>query len=387
MTNMADVIVVGGGVIGCSILYHLCRRDITNAVLLEQDVLGSGSTGRSQTICRTHYSNPITAIMSKESLHVFKHFDEIVGGDSGFVNTGYVVIVKNEDERGLERNIRMQQELGINTSRVSLEDLKGIAPMIHASDDELLAWEPESGYADSYLVTTSFANRARDMGAQIRMREIVNKIEISSGRVTAVETQSERIETETVVIATGPWSKEIFDSLGMDVPLATVRHQIATIARPVVKIPNHPIVGDIAQSLSLRPEGDSLTLIGFGEDPADLRSYNQGVDLDQIPGVLGRIIHRLPDMDEAYFRGGWSGLFTITPDWHPIIDQIPGVEGLYCAVGFSGHGFKLAPSVGSAVVDLITGSESENIDIRELRLNRFSEGDIFTSSYKYNVLA
>jgi sarcosine oxidase subunit beta len=387
MRNMADVIVVGGGVIGCSVLYHLCRRDITNAVLLEQDVLGSGATGRSQTICRTHYSNPITAIMSKESLQVFKNFDEIVGGDSGFVNTGYVVIVKNEDEHGLEHNIRMQQELGINTSRISLEDMKSIAPMIHASEDELLAWEPESGYADSYLVTTSFANRARDMGAQIRMREVVKKIEISSGRVTAVETQSERIETETVVIATGPWSKEIFDSLGMEVPLATVRHQIATIARPVGKIPSHPIVGDIAQSLSLRPEGDSLTLIGFGEDPADLKSYNQGVDLDKIPGVLDRIVHRLPDMDEAYFRGGWSGLFTITPDWHPIIDQIPGVEGLYCAVGFSGHGFKLAPSIGSAVVDLITGRKSENVDIRELRLNRFSEGDTFTSSYKYNVLA
>jgi glycine/D-amino acid oxidase-like deaminating enzyme len=325
--------------------------------------------------------------MSKESLHVFKHFDEIVGGDSGFVNTGYVVIVKNEDEHGLEHNIRMQQELGINTSRISLEDMKSIAPMIHASDDELVAWEPESGYADSYLVTTSFANRARDMGAQIRMREVVNKIEISFGRVTAVETQSERIETETVVIATGPWSKEIFDSLGIEVPLATVRHQIATVERPVGKIPNHPIVGDIAQSLSLRPEGDSLTLIGFGEDPADLKSYNQGVDLDKIPGVLDRIVRRLPDMGEAYFRGGWSGLFTITPDWHPIIDQVPGVEGLYCAVGFSGHGFKLAPSIGSAVVDLITGSESKNVDIQELRLNRFSEGDTFTSSYKYNVLA
>ena len=387
MHKTADAVVVGGGVIGCSILYHLCVQNMNDVILLEKDVLGSGSTGRSQTICRTHYSNKITSTMARDSLHIFNNFSEIVGGQSGFVNTGYIVVVNKSDEKGLNHNLRMQQELGINTSAIDTEQLGDIAPMIYITGDELLAWEPDSGYADSYMVTTSFANRAREMGADIYLRNPVTGIEISNGAVKSVTTPDCTIETPKVIICSGPWSKEIMNAVGVEVPLSTVRHQIATIARPVDRIPNHPIIGDIAQSFSLRPEGTSMTLIGFGEDDAQVDSYNQGVDLDTIPSVLSRLIHRMPDMDQAYFRGGWSGLFTITPDWHPILDEIPGVKGLYCAVGFSGHGFKLAPSIGEVMSKLVVGDEISSIDINQLRFTRFEENDLLTSSYHYNVLA
>ena len=387
MHKTADAVVVGGGVIGCSILYHLCVQNMNDVILLEKDVLGSGSTGRSQTICRTHYSNKITSTMARDSLHIFNNFSEIVGGQSGFVNTGYIVVVNKSDEKGLNDNLRMQQELGINTSAIDTEQLGDIAPMIYTTGDELLAWEPDSGYADSYMVTTSFANRAREMGADIYLRNPVTGIEISNGAVKSVTTPDCTIETPKVIICSGPWSKEIMNSVNVEVPLSTVRHQIATIARPVDKIPNHPIIGDIAQSFSLRPEGTSMTLIGFGEDEAQVDSYNQGVDLDNIPSVLSRLIHRMPDMDQAYFRGGWSGLFTITPDWHPILDEVPGVKGLYCAVGFSGHGFKLAPSIGEVMSKLVVGEEISSIDINQLRFTRFEQNDVLTSSYHYNVLA
>ena len=387
MHKTADAVVVGGGVIGCSILYHLCVQNMNDVILLEKDVLGSGSTGRSQTICRTHYSNKITSTMARDSLHIFNNFSEIVGGQSGFVNTGYIVVVNKSDEKGLNNNLSMQQELGINTSAIDTEQLGDIAPMIYTTGDELLAWEPDSGYADSYMVTTSFANRAREMGADIYLRNPVTGIEISNGAVKSVTTPDCTIETPKVIICSGPWSKEIMNSVNVEVPLSTVRHQIATIARPVDKIPNHPIIGDIAQSFSLRPEGTSMTLIGFGEDEAQVDSYNQGVDLDNIPSVLSRLIHRMPDMDQAYFRGGWSGLFTITPDWHPILDEVPGVKGLYCAVGFSGHGFKLAPSIGEVMSKLVVGEEISSIDINQLRFTRFEQNDVLTSSYHYNVLA
>ena len=387
MHKTADAVVVGGGVIGCSILYHLCVQNMNDVILLEKDVLGSGSTGRSQTICRTHYSNKITSTMARDSLHIFNNFSEIVGGQSGFVNTGYIVVVNKSDEKGLNHNLRMQQELGINTSAIDTEQLGDIAPMIYTTGDELLAWEPDSGYADSYMVTTSFANRAREMGADIYLRNPVTGIEISNGAVKSVTTPDCTIETPKVIICSGPWSKEIMNSVNVEVPLSTVRHQIATIARPVDKIPNHPIIGDIAQSFSLRPEGTSMTLIGFGEDEAQVDSYNQGVDLDNIPSVLSRLIHRMPDMDQAYFRGGGSGLFTITPDWHPILDEVPGVKGLYCAVGFSGHGFKLAPSIGEVMSKLVVGEEISSIDINQLRFTRFEQNDVLTSSYHYNVLA
>ena len=387
MHKTADAVVVGGGVIGCSILYHLCVQNMNDVILLEKDVLGSGSTGRSQTICRTHYSNKITSTMARDSLHIFNNFSEIVGGQSGFVNTGYIVVVNKSDEKGLNHNLRMQQELGINTSAIDTEQLGDIAPMIYTTGDELLAWEPDSGYADSYMVTTSFANRAREMGADIYLRNPVTGIEISNGAVKSVTTPDCTIETPKVIICSGPWSKEIMNSVNVEVPLSTVRHQIATIARPVDKIPNHPIIGDIAQSFSLRPEGTSMTLIGFGEDEAQVDSYNQCVDLDNIPSVLSRLIHRMPDMDQAYFRGGWSGLFTITPDWHPILDEVPGVKGLYCAVGFSGHGFKLAPSIGEVMSKLVVGEEISSIDINQLRFTRLEQNDVLTSSYHYNVLA
>ena len=143
------------------------------------DVLGSGSTGRSQAICRMHYSNPVTASMAWESLKVFTNFDEMVGGSSGFVQTGYLVIVESIDRPGMERNIAMQQELGIDTRIVSAADVAELAPMVGVDDGEGLAWEPQSGYADPYQVTTSYASRAREMGAEITLRNPATGIEIS----------------------------------------------------------------------------------------------------------------------------------------------------------------------------------------------------------------
>lgn len=387
MRQTAEAVIIGGGVMGCSIQYYLAKLGVTGSLLLEQDVLGSGSTGRSQTICRTHYSNPITTTLAWESLRVFTNFAEIVGGDAGFVKTGYLVVVESADRDGLRKNIAMQQELGVNTRLVTADDVRDLAPMVQVSHGECLAWEPESGYADSHQVTTSFAARAREMGAEVAMRTIAGGVEVSGGRVQAVLTSQGRVETPIAVVAAGPWSKEVFAGIGVDVPLSTVRHQVASIIRPVEQIPHHPIVGDIAQSFSFRPEGSAMTLVGFGEDEADLASYNQGVDLAQVPEVMERLVNRMPAMSEAYFRGGWSGLFTITPDWHPILDQVPGIEGLYCAIGFSGHGFKLSPAIGLAMAELITHGKATSVDLKPLRFNRFAEGDLLTSSYHYNVLA
>jgi glycine/D-amino acid oxidase-like deaminating enzyme len=212
-------------------------------------------------------------------------------------------------------------------------------------------------------------------------------VEVSGGRVLAVRTSQGRVETPIAVVAAGPWSGPVLSGIGIDVPLSTVRHQVASIIRPVGRVPHHPIVGDIAQSFSFRPEGSAMTLVGFGEDEADLADYNQGVDPDRVPEVMERLVNRMPAMSESYFRGGWSGLFTITPDWHPILDRVPGIDGLYCAVGFSGHGFKLAPAIGLAMAELIIQGRAISADLTPLRFRRFEEGDLMSSSYHYKVLA
>ena len=386
----ADAVIIGGGVIGCAIQYHMARLGVSNTVLLERDVLGSGSTGRSQAICRMHYSNPITTELAWQSLQVFADFDARVGGASGFVNTGYLVVVNEADQGGLERNVAMQQELGVPTSVVSRDDLASLAPMVTLYDDERAAWEPQSGYADPYQVTVSYAARAQESGARIMTRNPASGIETSGDRVQAVITTSgDRIATDTVVVAAGPWSGQVLAGVGVDAPLIPVRHQVATVARPVEVVPHHPTVGDISQSFSFRPDGSNFTTMGFGDDDeqSDPEVYPQGVDITEAASARARLARRVPGMADAYYRGGWSGLFTTTPDWHPILDAVPGMAGLYCAIGFSGHGFKLSPAIGKSVAELVLEGRARDVDLSPLRFTRFDEGDLLESSYRYRVLA
>jgi sarcosine oxidase subunit beta len=387
MRETADVVIVGGGVMGCSILYNLARQGVVRSLLLEQNVLGSGSTGRSQAICRMHYSNPVTAAMAWGSLQIFANFSSIVGGTSGFVKTGYLVIVGPIDRGALEQNVAMQQELGIRTSLITPEEVKILAPMLDVSDAGAMAWEPDSGYADPYLVTRSYAARARELGAQVETHTAVTGIEVSSGQVRAVMTGRGRVDTSVVVVAAGPWSRQILAKLGLDLPLTPMRHQVALLTRPLDQLPHHPTVADLAQSLSFRPEGANFTMVGFGEEEANVEGYNQGVDMPEVAEALRRVARRMPAMSESYFRGGWSGLFDVTPDWHPVLDRVPGIEGLYLAAGFSGHGFKLSPMVGIAMSELIVRGQASSVDITPLRFSRFTEGELLSSRYRYRVLA
>ena len=386
----ADAVIIGGGVIGCAIQYNLAQLGVPNTVLLERDVLGSGSTGRSQAICRMHYSNPITTELAWQSLQIFADFDARVGGQSGFVRTGYLVVVNEADQGGLERNVAMQQELGVPTSVVSRDDLARLAPMVTLYDDERAAWEPESGYADPYQVTVSYSARAQEAGARIVTRNPASGIETDGDRVQAVVTANgDRIATDTVIVAAGPWSKQVLAGVGVDVPLIPVRHQVATVARPVEVVPYHPTVGDISQSFSFRPDGSNFTTMGFGDDDeqSDPDVYPQGLELSEAATARAKLARRVPGMADSYYRGGWSGLFTTTPDWHPVLDAVPGVAGLYCAVGFSGHGFKLSPSIGKSVAELVVEGRARDVDLTPLRFTRFAEGDLLESSYRYRVLA
>ena len=386
----ADAVIIGGGVMGCAIQYHMAQLGVSNTVLLERDVIASGSTGRSQAICRMHYSNPVTTELAWQSLQVFADFDARVGGTSGFVNTGYLVVVNEADEGGLQRNVAMQQELGVPTSVVSRDDLASLAPMVTLYDDERAAWEPQSGYADPYQVTVSYAARAQEAGARIVTRSPAARIETTGDRVQAVITTSgDRIATDTVIVAAGPWSKQVLAGVGVVAPLIPVRHQVATVARPVEVVPHHPTVGDISQSFSFRPDGSNFTTMGFGDDDeqSDPEVYPQGVDITEAASARAKLARRVPGMADAYYRGGWSGLFTTTPDWHPVLDAVPGVGGLYWAIGFSGHGFKLSPAIGKSVAELVLEGRARDVDLSPLRFARFAEDDLLESSYRYRVLA
>ena len=178
MPPTAETVVVGGGVMGCSILYNLAARGVTNTVLLEKATLASGSTDRSQAILRMHYSNEVTTRMAWQSLKVFQDFEEMTGTPSGYTRTGFLLIVGQEDRRALEENVAMQKGVGVETDVVSVEDVGEIAPMLAVAEDEVFAYEPRSGYADPYSVTTGYARRAREMGARVRLNTPATEIEV-----------------------------------------------------------------------------------------------------------------------------------------------------------------------------------------------------------------
>ena len=385
---MAEAVVIGGGVMGCGILYNLAERGVTDTVLLERDVLGSGSTGRSQAILRMHYSNEVTTRMAWDSLAIFRDFHEITGMPSGYTKTGYFVIVGPEDRAAMQENVTMQRAAGVDTSIVTAEDVQEIAPMVRTEDGESFAYEPESGYADPYSVTTGYANAARERGARILSESPAVGIEISANRVTAVLTESGRIETPIAVVAAGPWSGPLLASIGVEVPLRPIRHQVVMLRRPQDVVPDHPIIGDVVNDMSPRPDAGNLTLIGVGEDEeASPDTFNQGVDMPMVEATFEKLVQRMPGMAQALFRGGWSGLFTTTPDWHPVLDRVEGIDGLYIAVGFSGHGFKLSPMIGVVMSELITEGRATSLDISEMSLDRFAEGRLMRSRYSMQVLA
>ena len=359
-------------------------------MLLERDTLGSGSTGRSSGAIRMHYSNEVNARLAWESLRIFQNFDEMVGGGHcGWVKTGYMVFVPEEAVEGFERNIAMQRSVGIATRRVSVEEARELAPAFHYGEGEAFAWEPESGHADPSGTALAYSTRARGLGADVVLEAPAQTVDIRNGRVAAVVTERERYETPIAVVATGPWSSRFLGGLGIDLPLRATRHEVFLVRRPVDRLPFHPGGGDMSNLIYFRPEGADLTLVGNGnrEEDADPDAYNPRVGMDFVEDVWGRLARRLPDIADGEFFTGYAGLYTTTPDLHPVIDKVDGIDGLYVCTGFSGHGFKLAPAVGIAASELILDGEARTVDISPLRMGRFEEGSLNATRYTFNVIA
>ena len=226
------------------------------------------------------------------------------------------------------------------------------------------------------------------MGARIQASTKVLSIDVEGGRVKGVVTDNGVVSSDTVIVATGPWSGSLLKSVDAGIDLATVRHQVILLKHSNALRSTHPIIGDVTLDLSARPDVGGLTMIGVGEDEsAGPDSFNQGVDMPVVEKTMGNMIRRVPTMETAQFIGGWSGLFTTTPDWHPVLDRIDGIEGLYCAVGFSGHGFKLSPMIGKVMSEIVVDGRSTSVDVSRLNSSRFKTGNLLKSNYRMQVLA
>ena len=388
LVRTADVVVIGGGVIGTSIAYHLARLGAGQVVLLERKQLAAGATGMSSGLVRMHYDNSLEAEMALKSFEVFRHFDEIVGGESGFVRTGFLRTVEPWNLERLKANVAMLQALGVNTRLVTGDEIQALAPNLNAGDIPLAAYEPDSGYADPHGTTMGFADAARHHGARILQGVEATGIERSGGRVTGVRTPQGQIATGTVVNAAGPWGGLVAAMAGVQLDTMVMHHQVAVVETPAALPWPHLTVIDRLHHIYLRPETGRLTLVGASHDnhpisTDELDSYNQTLTYETMYRVLERLDARIPGMEMGAVHKGHAGIYVNSADKHALMGPVPGLEGFFCATAFSGHGFKEAPVVGQAMAELITTGQAQVVDLTPLRVTRFDEGQPFHAPNAY----
>jgi glycine/D-amino acid oxidase-like deaminating enzyme len=378
MNTTADYLIIGGGVMGASIAYHLAKQGNARVLLLERQALGNGTTGRSGAIIRQHYSNDFTIRMAKESLQVFANFDEMVGGECGFVPTGMLVLSDKQGSDALRANVALQQAQGVATKLIEPVEVSNVAPGYSGDGAALVCYEEDAGVADPMATTHCFARRARDYGATIIERTTVLRILIEGERVTGVETAQGTFSAPTVVLAANVWSTALAREIGISLPITATRHPMLALRRPDDfggRQGMHAVCLDVMRGIYLRPDLGGITLIGAtGDilDGSDPDHYAQGLSEEEISYFREKGRECLPPLARAVPRGGWAGIYDDTPDYHPILGSLPQYSGLYCAVGFSGHGFKLSPTVGRWIADLVTTGKAAD-DMKHFAYERFAE--------------
>ncbi len=387
----ADIVIVGGGVMGVSIAHALASRGAGRIVLLEKSYLGAGSSGKSGAICRQHYSNALTALMARKSLAVYREFPDRVGGPPVFTHTGMMLVVQKQDRHALETNVAMQQSLGIDVRLLSDSDVRELDPNAHVDGGELAAFESEAGYVEAVQVVASYAAAAERLGVRIVCDAPVTALHREGMRIRGVAAGKVTWQCGTVIVAAGPWAGKLMAQLGVTLPIQACRTQVGLFRRPVNAARGGPVYGDFSQGIYFKPtHGDMMHAGSIGgeeiRDPVDPDHYPEAADADWLPGIRQRLARRIPAMARGYGRGGYGALYAITPDWHPVIDRCPGIEGLYVAAGFSGHGFKMAPVVGCLTAEMVLDGACKTLDIRPLRFNRFDEKDLVTTPYGYGVM-
>lgn len=381
MKRTAEAIVVGAGVIGASIAFHLTRLGLRDVLLLDKGTVAGEASGRSGALVRTHYTNAPEARLALAARAWFHGWSELVGGDSGFVQTGFLQFVQPSDNDRLRANVAMLQDIGVETRLLTSREVAELQPQLHLTGDELAAYEPRSGYADPVATTRALVAAAERGGATLREGLTVRAIRVAGGRAVGIETDEGPVDAPVVVLANGAWSVGLARPLGFDLPIRPTRVQIAFFRRPDA-FPRgpagHVTIIDRANGFYARPQGDDLTLIGLSglhRPLDDLDGYDRAIEPDAIPLFQRQLANRIPTVAGQPFARGHAGPLDVTPDAKAILDRAPGIDGLFLAVGMSGSGFKKAPAIGACLAELIVAGAATTAPIAPFRLARFAEGD------------
>jgi len=367
----AAVAIVGGGIMGCSTAYHLARQGCTDVVILERDLLAQASTGLSAGGIRQQFSHPANIRLSQEAVRVFERFQEEFGVDVEFRQVGYLFLAQSEDVwQEFLANVEIQRQNNVPVEVLSPDEIKHRWPYLNVEDIRGGTFGPRDGYADPYMAAMGFAGAARRLGVRIEEQTKVTGIHIEGGRVRGVETARGPVATPVVVDVAGAWGAEVAHMAGFDLPVKPYRRQVF-VTKAFDAIPKPvPMILDIEPAFYFRGEGPGI-LMGMSDqdEPSSLRT---NVDYSFMERVIDKAICRAPILEQAEILRGWGGLYDVTPDDNPIIGALPGVQGLFCAIGFSGHGFQQGPTVGRILSELILDGQT-GFDLSPFAHDRFEK--------------
>lgn len=365
----ADVVVLGGGVIGLSTAYHLARAG-AEVVLLERDALGSGSTCRAAGGVRAQFSDEVNILLARRSLEVFDRFEDELDQAIDLHRVGYLFLLDDPaDVADFERAVALQNSLGVPTRMLDPADAQRLSPLI--STDGLLAaaFHAGDGHCAPEAVVQGYARAARRAGATLVTGCPVTGARVVDGQVRAVETAAGPVRTDQVVVATGAWSREVGSWFGVDLPVEPLRRQILTTGPVPGRGPATPFTIDFATSFYFHDEGPGL-LVGMS-DPHERPGFRLGRDDAWLAGLAAAIERRAPALAVVELRSGWAGLYEMTPDHNGLVGRSTVVPGIVYATGFSGHGFLMGPAVGETVADLVLGRDPQ-VDVSALTVDRFA---------------
>jgi sarcosine oxidase subunit beta len=369
----ASVVVIGGGVVGCSIAYHLARRGVRDVVVLERETVGSGTTSKAAGGIRAQFPTETEIRFSLESLRVLESFQEEFGVDPGFRRIGYLFLVQDQaDLAGFEERIRLQRGLGVDVRVITPKEAQAIVPALHVDDLVAAVWGPRDGLAGPAEVTAGFAGRARALGVRILEGVETTGVRRVGDRVTGVETSGGTIETPVAVNAAGPAAARVGRLAGLVLPVYPRRRHIF-YTDPFPELPGPvPITTDRASGFYFRKEMEQVLL-----SPGDVQDIGEDrsapVEWSMMEETVAKAVHRLPVIERARIAGGWAGLRPLTPDDHAILGWAPGLTGFFLAVGWGGHGFQHAPPTGRLVAEWIVDGHP-SMDLSLFDPGRFGDG-------------
>src|SRR5947199_94467 len=373
LPRTASIVIVGGGVVGCSIAYHLAGRGVRDVVVLERETVGSGTTSKAAGGIRAQFSTETEIRFSLEAIKVFERFEDEFGVDPGYKKIGYLFLVSDPDDlRGFEPRIALQRRLGVDVRVISPEDAKKRVPALRVDDLVAAVWGPGDGLAGPAEVTNGFARRARERGVTLAEGVRVTAIERADDRVTGVTTTDGAVSAPLVINAAGPVAATVGRLAGVEI-LVQPRRRHIFFTEPFPEIPGPiPLTTDRASGFYFRKEMEQVLL-----SPGDVEDigadFEVPMDWRRLDEAVDKAVRRVPVLESAKIAGGWAGLRPLTPDDHAIIGWAPGVQGFFLAVGFGGHGFQHSPATGRHVADWIVDGKA-SMDLSLLDPGRFATG-------------